>query len=161
MIDPTDLKILVSKFSEFDRVDTAESLGISIMGFGTENDAEIQVSEDDAGRVLRLAFDDAIKKFLPELDAKLAKLPKTAAPAAPAAVAPAAAPAAATPVRVDPPATPAAPAAPAPTPATPASAAPATPATPDAATASKFCPECGKPVAAGVKFCPHDGTPIK
>lgn len=150
MVDPTNGKILVSKFSEFDRVDSAESLGISVMGFGSQNNAEIQVTEDDAGRVLRLAFDDAIKKMLPELDAKLAKLPKTAA-------APAATPAVATP----PVATPAV--------ATPPVEAPAVPATPSANTgvtspavsAKKFCPNCGTALAPGAKFCPTDGTKIE
>lgn len=142
IVEPTTGKILISKFSEFDRVDSAESLGISVMGFGSNNDAQIQVTEDDAGRVLRLAFDDALKKMLPELDAKLAKLPKgnAPAPAAPVTQAPEAQPS----VPVS---------APAPV-ATPAP-------TSEAVAAKKFCPECGGAIPAGARFCPKDGTKVE
>jgi hypothetical protein len=179
IVEPTTGKLLVSKFSEFDRTDSAESLGISILGFGTQNDAEIQVTEDDAGRVLRLAFDDAIKKMLPELDAKLAaagRRPTGAASAAPApaSAAPVAVPTAA-PAPVAPAAAPAAPAVPAPASAVPpivaeaSQTAPPAPAsaarsTDDAAgtvVAKKFCPECGDSVTAAAKFCPKDGTKIQ
>ena len=147
IVEPTTGKIVVSKFSEFDRTDSAESLGISILGFGTQNDAEIQVSEDDAGRVLRLAFDDAIKKMLPEIDAKLAQAGRR----------PAAARAAQDVVAELPQAVPSAPASAAPAAAAPAAQPTAAPA---ATSAKKFCPECGDAVAPGAKFCPKDGTKI-
>ena len=148
LVEPSTGKILVSKFSEFDRVDSAESLGINVMGFGTQNDAQIQVTEDDAGRVLRLAFDDAIKKMLPELDAKIAKLPKSPA-AVPVTIAQPTAPTAPIAASEIPVAAPAAPAA------TP------TAATPAAVSAKKFCPDCGEAIPAGAKFCPKDGTKIE
>ncbi|QOV89702.1 CsgG/HfaB family protein [Humisphaera borealis] len=156
LVDPTNGKILVSKFSEFDRVDSAESLGINVMGFGGKNDAQIQVTEDDAGRVLRLAFDDAIKKMLPELDAKIAKLTKSPAAAPGTVTQPAKAPA--TPVA-------AAAAAEVPVPVSaPAVSAPAVSApavTPSAVSAKKFCPDCGEAIPAGARFCPKDGTKIE
>lgn len=148
LVDSTNGTTLVSKFSEFDRTDSADSLGISVMGISGQNNAEISVTTDDAGRVLRLAFDDAIRKMLPELDAKLAKAPRTAA----------------TPVKTDPQPTVAAPQATVATPATPA-AAPAAPAASPAASpavsSNRFCGQCGGPIAAGVKFCPNDGKPVE
>lgn len=143
LVDPTNGTILISKFSEFNRTDSADSMGIQVMGFGSNNDAQITVTEDDCGRVLRLAFDDAIKKMLPELDAKLAKINKT--PTTPK-------------VAVPTPPAPVVPFEPAPVTPTPA----VTPsATPPAVSAKKFCPECGGAIPAGAKFCPKDGTKVE
>ncbi len=148
LVDSTTGGVLTTEFGEFNRLDTAESLGISIMGFGSRNDAQIQVSQEDAGKLLRLALDDAMKKMLPEVDAKLtAKQRTSAAPAAPAVQTPTS----------PPPATPAAPVDPAPTAVVPP--APAAPAVAPGAV-GKFCPNCGKQAVVGAKFCPHDGTPL-
>ncbi|QOV92132.1 CsgG/HfaB family protein [Humisphaera borealis] len=147
IVEPTTGKILCSQFSEFNRTDSADSMGIQVMGFGTKNDAQITVTEDDCGRVLRLAFDDAIKKMLPDLDAKLAKVTKAnLTPTTPKAAAP-------TPIEPQPAV------APAPTPAVTPEPTPSP--APAAVTAKKFCPECGAPVPAGAKFCPKDGTKIE
>lgn len=144
VVDPTTGKIITSQFSEFNRTDSAESMGIQIMGFGSNNDAQIQVTEDDCGRVLRLAFDDAIKKMLPDLDSKLAKMGKTpTTPKPPVA-----------PVAIEP--------APAPTPVTPAPEPAPTPSSVSPAVGAKrFCPECGGAIPAGGKFCPKDGTKVE
>jgi len=157
VVNPTTGTMLVSKFAEFDRVDSADSLGISVMGFGSENNAEITVTADDAGRVLRLAFDDAIRKMLPELDAKIAKLPRAGAPTA-AKVDPVPTPAVPAPAAAATPAAPAATAEPTPVP-TPAVS--PSPAASPAVNANRFCPECGGAIPAGAKFCPKDGTEIK
>ena len=71
MVDPTTGSIKVAHFSQFKQQDTAESFGIDIAGIGGSGDAEIQISEDDAGKLMRLAFDDALRKMMPQIDARI------------------------------------------------------------------------------------------
>jgi curli biogenesis system outer membrane secretion channel CsgG len=129
LVDPTTGAILTSNFSEYKRTDTAGAIGVDILGASANSDANIQISEDDKGKILRLALDDALRKSLPKIDKFLKNQSKksAASDSAPAA-----------------PARPAAPSAESSTPAQPAA-------------AKKFCSECGKEVPAGTKFCPHCG----
>jgi hypothetical protein len=46
-------------------------MGISAEGVKLETDGELTVSEDDHGKVLRLALDGALRKMLPSLDKEL------------------------------------------------------------------------------------------
>lgn len=143
LIDPTNGSVVWAATRDYQKTDTAGAMGVDILGASAEADADIKISDDDRGKVLRLALDEAIRARLPELDAFLAS--GRAKHEGGAAAAPAAKP-----VET--------PAAVVPTPAvvTPAIEAPKT----GAVTAKKFCPECGKEVAAGAKFCPADGTKI-
>ena len=133
MVDPTNGKVAAAHFGEFQRTDSIGSLGIAVLGFRSESEADLNISDDDKGKILRLAFDEALRKMLPQVDSALVARAHSAAPAsavpAPAAVAPAQA--------------------------SPAVAAPAVAAP---ASAKKFCPQCGKEVAAAAKFCPHCGA---
>lgn len=126
LVDPTTGKVVMSNFSEYKKTDSAGAFGLDILGASAEADAKIDIDEDDKGKILRLALDDALRKSLPKLDKFLTSgaAKRESASAAPAAV-PAAAPAAAP------------------------------------AAGKKFCPECGKEVAATAKFCPADGTRIE
>ena len=150
LVDPTTGKVAVAHFAEFKRVDSAKGMGFSFGGVKATGKADITISDDDAGKALRLALDDALRKMLPEIDQVLqeqaGKRPVNQGQSV--TVAPA-----------DPPA-PAAPAAPpAARSAFPGPAAPASPVAPAApAGAKKFCGECGKEVAAGAKFCPSCGA---
>ena len=82
LVDPSTGELLTSMFSDFKRTDSAKSMGVSILGANAQSNADIQLSEDDKGQILRLALDDTIKKMLPKLDRKLKDLPKkTDAPA--------------------------------------------------------------------------------
>jgi curli biogenesis system outer membrane secretion channel CsgG len=155
LVDPTTGGLLTSEFGEFNRLDTAEALGISVMGFGTQNDAQVQVSQEDAGKLLRLALDDAMRKMIPEIDAKLAAKARAAAPATPVP------PAAVNPPPAPAPVAPAAPAMPAPTPVAADPSPAAKTETPAPAAKPRFCSHCGKPVPAGAKFCENDGTKIE
>jgi hypothetical protein len=142
----------VAHFAEFKRTDSAGGMGFSFGGIKTTGNADITISDDDAGKALRLALDDALRKMMPEIDQVLqeqaGKAPTNSGqsitiapgekPAAPGAVAPAAA------------------GAPAARSAFPGPAAP-----PAAATGKKFCGECGKEVAAGAKFCPSCGAKLQ
>ncbi|HSI35196.1 MAG: CsgG/HfaB family protein [Phycisphaerae bacterium] len=136
LVDPTTGEVMASHFSEYKKTDSASAQGITILGAHANAGANIQVSEDDKGKILRLALDDVLRKTLPKIDRFLASNENKANAAA----------------RNTPPATPATPVAPAST--------TERPATPQAAAAKKFCGECGKEVAAGVKFCPSCGGKV-
>jgi curli biogenesis system outer membrane secretion channel CsgG len=138
LVDPTTGQILrgCSNFSEYKKTDSAGAMGVTILGANANADANIDLSEDDKGKILRLALDDALRKTLPKFDKALtsggvktsgaAEVPSLPAPAGNAAV-----PAAVQPVE-----------------------------SPKTGTVAgkKFCPECGKEVAAGTKFCPNCGA---
>jgi curli biogenesis system outer membrane secretion channel CsgG len=138
LVDPTTAEVMTSSFSEYKRTDSIRAFGVDILGASATADADLQVEEDDKGKILRLALDDAVRKSLPKIDRFLASHPGEPHPSAAAAI-------------------PAAPAprnsAVAPAESTPAAVAPAVP-----AAAKRFCSECGKPMAAGVKFCPECGA---
>jgi curli biogenesis system outer membrane secretion channel CsgG len=146
LVDPTTGKVAVAHFAEFKRTDSAKGMGFSFGGVKASGKADITITDDDAGKALRLALDDALRKMLPEIDQVLQEQAGqapvnrgesvTIAPGTPAA-----------------PAAPTAPGAPAARSAFPGSAAPAAP-----AGAKKFCGECGKEITAGAKFCPSCGA---
>lgn len=150
VVNPTTGEVLVSSFSEYKKTDTAGALGLDILGASANADADLSIDEDNKGKILRLALDDAVRKALPKLD-KFLKSEKNVSTEAGAAAASAAGsdalptgtPAVATQAPAN-----------ASTAAKPAAAKPAVTA------AKKFCPSCGMEVAAGAKFCPHDGAKI-
>ena len=76
LVDPTTGELMMSNFSEFNRKDNAGALGVDILGASAEADADIQISEDDKGKILRLALDDALRKSLPKIDRFLQSHPK-------------------------------------------------------------------------------------
>ena len=71
LVDPTTAAIVVAKKGEFNRTDSAGAMGISVFGVGGSSDAQVTIEEDDAGRILRLAFDDALRQMIPEIDRKI------------------------------------------------------------------------------------------
>lgn len=68
LVDPETGEILVSNFSEFKRTDSASAIGVDVLGASAESDANISIREDDKGKILRLALDDALRKTLPKID---------------------------------------------------------------------------------------------
>jgi len=86
MVDPTTGRVAAAHFGEFKRTDSIGALGVSILGFRSESEADLQLSDDDKGKVLRLAFDEALRKMLPQIDqALMARGSGRSAPAAAAA----------------------------------------------------------------------------
>jgi len=147
LVNPTNGQVAVAHFSEFNRVDTASGLGIGLGGIKTTGDASVQIERDDAGRILRLAFDDALKKMLPEIDEVLTKK-ATGQPQGGQSVTAGTRDPNSGPVQQ-----------PAGTPAVGGPQAPAIVA--PAAGAKKFCGSCGAQVAAGTKFCPSCGAKVE
>jgi curli biogenesis system outer membrane secretion channel CsgG len=87
LVNSTTGEVVCPNFSEYNKTDSAHSMGLAILGASASSGAEIDLSDDDKGKILRLALDDAIKKDLPAIDAFL-RSPKnvtTAPPVAPAA----------------------------------------------------------------------------
>jgi hypothetical protein len=111
-------------------------MGVTILGANADANADIQLSEDDKGKLLRLALDDAVRKSLPKIDQFLKTAPDRSASEAP---------------RRDE-------APPAPTPApTPQPEVTGVLPAPDATAAKKFCPECGAANTSDAKFCAKCG----
>jgi curli biogenesis system outer membrane secretion channel CsgG len=79
LVNPSTGVVAVSSFSEFKRTDSAKSMGVEILGADASSNADVQVDDDDKGKILRLALDDAIRKSLPKLDNFLAGPQNTAA----------------------------------------------------------------------------------
>lgn len=71
LVDPSTGMVKMAEFSEFVRTDTAGGFGIRVAGIGGGGNAKTQISADDAGQVLRLAFDDALRKAMPDIDRML------------------------------------------------------------------------------------------
>jgi len=172
LVDSTTGQITIAKQSEFNRTDSAGALGISVFGVGGSSDAQVTIEEDDAGRLLRLAFDKAVREMLPEVDRKIlskgARNKKNAAaarvnevrsrPTRSAAVA--AEPADDTDAGATDTSAPDADAG-ADADAAPPAKTPSGAAKTGGATAKKFCPECGEALAAGAKFCPKCGAKVQ
>jgi curli biogenesis system outer membrane secretion channel CsgG len=89
MVDPTRGSVAAAHFGEFKKTDAISAFGISILGFRSQADADLRIDEDNQGKILRLALDDAFRKMLPTVDKELLKVAKkkesAAAAGAPAA----------------------------------------------------------------------------
>ncbi len=77
LVSATTGEIAVANFSEFKRTDNAAAMGLEILGFDADAEAEIEITEDDYGKIMRLALDDAVRKMLPELDQFLVRTATT------------------------------------------------------------------------------------
>src|SRR5690606_34233722 len=66
LVAPSSGEVVVSNFSEYSRTDAASAMGVDILGASAKADANIDISEDDKGKILRLALDDAVRKSLPK-----------------------------------------------------------------------------------------------
>lgn len=138
LVDPTTGEMLTTSSSEFKKTDSASSMGLTILGANAESNADIQLSEDDKGKILRLALDDALRKSLPKIDKFLRNQPaKSADAGAPINNAP---PAGNPPV---------------------SNINNAPPVGGNTAVAGKkFCPQCGTANAADAKFCSKCGAKL-
>jgi curli biogenesis system outer membrane secretion channel CsgG len=138
--DPSSGEVFAADFGEYKRIDSIGAFGITVLGVGAQADADLQISEDDRGKILRLALDESVRKMLPTVDEKLVELAKERQAAAPPQ-APAVAPNAIAPSQP------------------PAGAETTAPAKEPAA-AAKFCSGCGKALTANDKFCPGCGKAV-
>ncbi len=68
IVDPTTGRVVAQNFGEFTRTDSASALGVSVLGVGGRAGANVEIDQDDAGKILRLAFDEALRRMMPEID---------------------------------------------------------------------------------------------
>lgn len=73
LVDPSTGEIAVAETADVNRELQANSLGFDLDIFRTEADADIRITESDAGKLLRLALDQTIREMLPEVDAMLVR----------------------------------------------------------------------------------------
>lgn len=87
LVDPSSGSIAASHFGEFSRTDSMSSFGVGVLGYRNQADAELELDKDNQGKLLRLALDEAFRKMLPQIDARLVQQGQQAKPAsaAPAA----------------------------------------------------------------------------
>jgi len=71
LVDPSTGEVKAANFSQYKQQDTASGFGIDIAGVGGSGRGRVRISQDDAGKIMRLAFDDAIRKMLPRIDQTL------------------------------------------------------------------------------------------
>ena len=71
LVDPESGEVIAANFSEYERTDSIRSFGISVLGVDADSEADLEISESDQGRILRLALDDALRKMLPDIDREL------------------------------------------------------------------------------------------
>ena len=89
LVDPTSGAVAVANFSEFKREDKASAMGIEVLGFNATADADMRIADDDHGKLMRLALDEALRKTLPAIDSYIASTYTLPAAVTPAAAAPA------------------------------------------------------------------------
>ena len=73
LVDTETGEIVAADFSEYNRTDSVANFGVSVLGVSGGSNTELQVDEDDQGRILRLALDEALRKMLPRIDQVIEK----------------------------------------------------------------------------------------
>jgi curli biogenesis system outer membrane secretion channel CsgG len=139
LVDPSTGRVAVQHFGEFTRTDSAQGMGIRVAGVQTEGDARVQIERDDAGKIMRLAFDDALRKMIREIDQTLAARQSQAVQRGESVTA----------------GTPEA------RPPQPSGQQPGVQAPAQQQQGARFCPQCGGAVGAGVRFCPSCGASVQ
>ncbi|MBN2492535.1 MAG: hypothetical protein JXQ29_16930 [Planctomycetes bacterium] len=72
-VDPTTGAIIAADFGEYKKVDSVGAFGVQILGANATAGSELEIDEDNQGKILRLALDHCMKKMLPKLDRALLK----------------------------------------------------------------------------------------
>lgn len=85
LVDPSSGSIKAAHFGEFKRTDTTSAMGVQIIGASADSDADLDLSEDNVGKLLRLALDDTLKKMMPQIDVWCIEEGRKAKAATPAA----------------------------------------------------------------------------
>ena len=71
LVDPQTGRAVAAESLDFKKTDKINGIGISVEGVHAESDGELTVSQDDNGKILRLALDGALRKLLPSIDKEL------------------------------------------------------------------------------------------
>lgn len=71
LVEPSSGRIVAADFGEYKRTDSVGSMGLKLLGGSAQANADLEISESDKGKILRLALDDALRKMLPVVDDEL------------------------------------------------------------------------------------------
>lgn len=71
LVDPTSGEVLAAHFGEYQRTDAIDAFGVTLLGAGAEASGDFDLDENNRGKILRLALDEAVRKMLPEIDQQL------------------------------------------------------------------------------------------
>lgn len=71
VVNPTSGSVIAAEFGEYKKKDTLNAFGVSVLGANATADGELQLDEDNQGKVLRLAIDHCLRKMMPKLDRAL------------------------------------------------------------------------------------------
>jgi curli biogenesis system outer membrane secretion channel CsgG/predicted RNA-binding Zn-ribbon protein involved in translation (DUF1610 family) len=141
LVDPTRGRVAAAHFGEYKRTDSISAFGISVLGVRTDADADLRIDEDNKGKILRLALDDAFRKMLPQIDTELRRLAqKKASAPAPVAAKAMKCPSCGAELAAG------------------AKFCPSCGTKIPEAPAKVFCASCGTELKAGAKFCPNCGA---
>jgi hypothetical protein len=143
LVDPATGAVVLSSSSEFARTAPAKSLGLDVMKTEAQADTALPVTPQDRKQIVRLALDDAVRKWLPATDRFLAGPSALTAAGGSSSPSPSTAPAAPAGTSAAPLPIPAAP--------VPANASPA---------GYKTCPVCGARNDAAAQFCKECGAKL-
>jgi curli biogenesis system outer membrane secretion channel CsgG len=73
LVDSTTGEVLFADSADMRRTETAEGMGLTVVGISTSSDGDITIDNKNQGRLLRTALDAVVKKLLPLIDDKYAK----------------------------------------------------------------------------------------
>jgi curli biogenesis system outer membrane secretion channel CsgG len=71
VVDPTTGSLIAADFAEYKKTDTLKSMGVDVLGVNATAEGDLQLSEDNQGKILRLALDQCMRKMMPKLDRAL------------------------------------------------------------------------------------------
>lgn len=73
IVDATTGEILFAESADMRRTETASGMGLSLAGLNVSSNGQIEISNENQGRLLRLSLDTVVKKLLPTIDAQYEK----------------------------------------------------------------------------------------
>jgi curli biogenesis system outer membrane secretion channel CsgG len=73
LVNTTTGEIVSKEFGEVKRTIEASSWGLKILDIGGNAQNNVKIDRDSQGKLLRLAVDEALRKMLPRIDAKLSQ----------------------------------------------------------------------------------------
>jgi curli biogenesis system outer membrane secretion channel CsgG len=77
LVQPSSGEVVVASNSEFNRAETVNSQSVRIMGAAMGAENEVTVDDDTKGKILRMALNDALHKAIPKIDRFLASQPQS------------------------------------------------------------------------------------
>lgn len=74
LVEPSSGMVRAAHFGSFNLRDNVSAVGLEFAGFGSQAAADLQLTEDDKGKIMRLALDNAMRNMIPDVDSYLRTL---------------------------------------------------------------------------------------